>query len=190
MRRLIGVLALLGVLSLTAIAPEVEAQSYGPGLGPSTWYGPYAGPYGGIGASGPGSTGYGCGLGAYGFTAYGYGYASGLGPFSPTCGGWGAYPYLFPYFTGYPFSTGTSPLGGLSLAGMANWNPFGTPGCDALLTGGAFTGVPNAFFPGAAGQFNIGNNLNVLNVTSPGLAPFNNFGTFAAQGLSGCLAIR
>jgi hypothetical protein len=190
MRRLIGALVLLGVLSLTALVPSAAAQSYGPGLGPLTWYGPYASPNGGIGASGPGSTGYGCGLGAYGFLNYGYGQAWGLGPSTPQCGGWGAYPYLFPYFTGYPFSTGTSPLGALSLSSLANYNAFGVPGCDAFLNGGQFAGQPNVFFPGAAGQFGIGNNVNVINLLSPALAPYNNFGTFSAQGLTGCLALR
>src|SRR3712207_6838451 len=58
MRRLIGALALGILIALGVAVPQASAQSYGPGLDAgSSWYGPYASP---IGASGFGSTGYGC----------------------------------------------------------------------------------------------------------------------------------
>jgi hypothetical protein len=191
MWRSIGALVFAGVLSVAAVVPEAAAQSYGPGLGPLTWYGPFAGPYGGLGATGFGSTGWGCGLGAYGFAAYGYGVVLGLGPGLPYCGGFGNYPYLYPYFTGYPFVNGVGLMGGLALAGMANPSPFFGVGCDALLLGSVFGGQPtNMFFPGAAGQFALGNNLNLLNLTAPGLSVLTNVGTLGTQGLTGCISLR
>ena len=196
MRRLIGVLALAGGLLLAAGVPTAAAQSYGPGLGPNTWYGPFAvpgtGPYGGIGATGFGSTGFGCGQGAYGFSNYGYGIGLGIGsPLLPTCGGYGNWPYLYPFYTGYPYASGTSPLGAIALASMANTNAFLGGGCDALALGSAFAGQPtNVLAPGAAGQFALGNNLNLLNFGNPGLSTFNQFGTFGSQNLFGCVQLR
>lgn len=189
MRRLIGALALGALLALCAAVPHAAAQSYGPGLDGSTWYGPYASP---IGATGFGSTGYGCGLGAYGFSQYGYGTMIGVGPGLPYCGGFGNYPYMYPFYTGYPFTNGLGAAGGLAVSSILNPNPFfGTTGCDALALGGQFPGQPtNVFFPGAAGQFAVGNNVNLLNLTSPALGPFTNFGTLGAQRLAGCVALR
>jgi hypothetical protein len=181
---------MLGTLIALCVAvPQASAQSYGPGLDASTWYGPYASP---IGASGFGSTGYGCGLGAYAFTAFGSGTGIGLGPGAPYCGGFGNYPYLYPFFTGYPYSNAVGAGGALALSAIANPNPFyGTTGCDALALGGRFAGQPNnVYFPGAAGQYAIGNNVSLLNLTSPALGLFTNFGTLAAQNLQGCVALR
>jgi hypothetical protein len=190
MRRLSGALA-LGVLLAASLvlAPAAAAQSYGPGLDWSTWYGPYASP---IGATGFGSTGYGCGLGAYGFSAYGYGTMIGVGPGLPYCGGFGNYPYFYPFFVGYPFANAVGAGGALALARIGNPNPFyGTTGCDALALGGLFAGQPTGvYFPGAAGQFAIGNNVTLFNLTSPVLGLFTNFGTLGGQNLFGCVALR
>jgi|tagenome__1003787_1003787.scaffolds.fasta_scaffold20931185_1 hypothetical protein len=193
MRRLIWALALLGVLTLTAGASGAAAQTYGPGLNGNTWYGGYtSGPYGGVGASGYGSTGYGCGQGAYGFTQYGYGLAYALGPGMPQCGGFGSYPYLYPYTVGYPYANGVGAAGAIALSGMGNNNPFfGTTGCDGFALG---TNVsPGAFFgplPGPSQQFNALNNVNIFNVTNPALGAVNNFQTFGTTGLTGCVALR
>ena len=189
MRRLIGALMLGGLLALGAMVPQAAAQNYGAGYNSDTWYGPYASP---IGASGFGSTGYGCGLGAYGFTAHGHGTVIGLGPNMPYCGGFGNYPYLYPYYTGYPFSNAVGAAGSLALNPILNPNPFyGTTGCDAFGLGGSFTGQPNnVYFPGAAGQYRVGANVNVLNLTSPGLGLFTNWGTLGAQGFQGCIGLR
>ena len=191
MRRLVGALALVAALSLSAAVPGASAQNYGPGLGPGTWYGPLAGPYGSLGASGFGATGWGCGLGAYGFLNYGYGTAFGLGPGLPTCGGFGNWPYLYPFYTGYPYANGVGAAGSLALAGMANPNPFfGTTGCDGILLGGQFTGQPTSPLALASGQFSLGNNVNVLNLTNPALSTLQNFGTLGTQGLAGCAILR
>jgi hypothetical protein len=149
------------------------------------------GPYGGIGATGFGSTGYGCGQGAYAFANYGYGQALGLGPQMPTCGGFGNYPYLYPYYVGYPYATGTTPLGALSLSGLLNNNPlFGTTGCDVIFQGSNFLGQPTTPIGGAAGQFALGNNQNILNLTNPALSTLSNFGTLGSGGLTGCSPFR
>ncbi len=196
MRRLIGVLVLAGGLFFAGTVPNAAAQSYGPGLGPLTWYGPFAagplsGPYGGIGATGFGSTGFGCGQGAYGFSNYGYGVGLGLGPMMPTCGGFGNWPYLYPYTTGYPYASGTTPFGALALSGLGNsMNPFFTGTCDGLLTGSTLAGQPNTLFAGAAGQFSLGNNLNLLNLSSPVLNTFSQFGTLGGQNVFGCVGLR
>ena len=196
MRRLIGVLALAGGLLLAGAVPNAAAQSYGPGLGYNSWYGPFAagplsGPYGGIGASGYGSSGYGCGQGAYGFSNYGYGIGFGLGPLMPTCGGFGNWPYLYPFYTGYPYSNGVGAAGSIALAGMANPNPFFASGCDGVLLGSAFSGQPTVFGgAGATGQFALGNNLNLLNIANPALATFQQFGTLGAQNVFGCVQLR
>jgi hypothetical protein len=208
MRRLIGVLILLGALSLAVAVPSAAAQSYyggGGGYGSSGsagdwgswWYGPFAfpghlnGPYGSIGATGFGSTGYGCGQGAYGFSNYGHGTAFGLGPGQPTCGGFGNWPYLYPYYTGYPYSNGAGPLAGFALAGLSNNNPFLAGQCTGLAIGSNFLGQSNALYPGAAGQYNIGANVNVLNLANPAFATLQNYGTFAQNtNLQGCVAYR
>ena len=192
MRQLILALALTSAFSLTAAVPDAAAQSYGPGLWPGTWYGPYAGPYAGFGATGFGATGYGCGQGAYAFANYGFGTVQGLGPGMPTCGGFGNYPYLYPFYTGYPFANGAGAMGSLALSGLLNPNPFfGTTGCDGLLLGSAFAGQASpAAFPGAAGQYTIGNNLNLLNLANPALATLSNFGTLGTQNLFGCVNLR
>jgi hypothetical protein len=196
MRRLIGILALAGALLVAVGVPAAAAQSYGPGLGPNTWYGPFAapgsGPYGGIGATGIGATGFGCGQGAYGFSNYGYGVGLGIGsPLQPTCGGFGNWPNLYPFYTGYPYASGTSPLGAIALGSMANTNAFLGGGCDALALGSAFAGQPtNVLAPGASGQFAIGNNINLLNFANPGLSAFNQFGTFGTQNFAGCISLR
>ena len=193
MRRLIGALALVGVLILTVGVPGAAAQSYGPGLGPQTWYGPFAGPYGGfLGASGYGATGYGCGQGAYGFASYGYGLAFGLGPGMPTCGGFGNYPYLFPYTVGYPYANGVGPAGALALSTLGNTSPFAVAtGCDAVALGSQVP--PWAVFSplgAAAGQFSALNNTNLLNLTNPALASVTTFGTLGTTGFTGCVALR
>jgi len=141
MRRLIGALMLGTLIALGVAVPQASAQGYGAGLDAgSSWYGPYASP---IGASGFGSTGYGCGMGAYGFTQYGHGTVLGLGPGMPHCGGFGNYPYLYPYYTGYPFANASGGAGTLPLSGILNPNPFfGTSGCDGLSLGGQFAGQP------------------------------------------------
>jgi hypothetical protein len=195
MRRLIGVLALAGGLLVAAGVPTAAAQSYGPGLGPNTWYGPFAspgsGPYGGIGATGIGSTGFGCGQGAYGFSNYGYGIGLGLGTMMPTCGGFGNWPYLTPFYTGYPYTSGTSPLGAIALGSMANTNAFLGGSCDALGLGSSFFGQPTNVLAGsAAGQFALGANQSFLNFGNPGLTGFNQFGTFSSPNLFGCIGLR
>lgn len=196
MGRLISALVLVGALSLAVAVPSAAAQSYGPGLWAGTWYGPFLGPgllngpYGSLAASGFGATGFGCGMGAYGFSNYGYGQGLGLGLMMPTCGGFGAYPYLYPYYTGYPFSNAVGALGGLALAGIGNPNPFFLGTCDALAIGGNFTGFPPFLFPGAAGQYNLAQNVTLLNLSNPSLSTLSNFGTFGAQGLTGCVALR
>jgi hypothetical protein len=193
MRRLIGALALIGVLTLTFGVTGAAAQTYGPGYGANTWYGPYvSGPYGGIGATGPGATGYGCGQGAYAFTAYGYGLAFGLGPGMPQCGGFGSYPYLYPYTVGYPYANAVGAGGSLALGGLLNPNPFyGTTGCDGIGLGGVTPS--NAIlgpFGGAAGQFAPLANTNIFNLSAPGLGALTNFGTLGTIGLNGCVALR
>jgi len=189
-------LVLASGLFVAAGVPTAAAQYYGPGLGANTWYGPYAapgsGPYGGIGATGIGSTGFGCGQGAYGFSNYGYGVGLGIGsPLMPTCGGFGNWPYLTPFYTGYPYTSGTTPLGAMALSSMANTNAFLGGSCDALSLGSSFAGQPtNVLTGGASGQFALGNNLNLLNMGSPGVSAFNQFGTFGTQNLFGCVAFR
>src|SRR5688572_2121890 len=198
MRRLIGVLLLLGALSLTMPVSSAAAQSgYGAGDWGSWWYGPFAypghlsGPYGSIGATGFGSTGFGCGQGAYGFSNYGHGTMIGAAPLEPTCGGFGNYPYLYPYYTGYPYSNGMGPMGGLALASMGNPNPFvQTVSCNALLLGSSNPATTSLPFPGAAGQFSIGANQNVLNLANPAFSTLQQFGTFTNSNLFGCAQLR
>ncbi|HEY7063268.1 MAG TPA: hypothetical protein VII06_17455 [Chloroflexota bacterium] len=192
MRRLIGVLALAGGLLVAAGVPNAAAQYYGPGLGSNTWYGPFvlqgSGPYGGIGATGFGSQGYGCGQGAYGFSNYGYGLGWGIGnPMLPTCGGFGNWPYLYPFTTGYPYTSGTTPLGAMALGTMANTTALFGSSCGGLLTGSSFPGQSNVFSPGANGQFTLGNNANLLNISNPGLATQLQVGTFGSQNVFGCV---
>jgi|SRR5712692_580041 len=190
MQRLIGALALAGVLALTAIVPSAGAQSFGPTVDPSTWYGPFAGPYGSIGATGFGSTGFGCGQGSLGFAAYGYGQYWG-GPGYPACGGFGAYPYLYPYYVGYPYTSGTTPQGAIALSTLANPNPFQSGACNGFAVGGNFgTLGQSALFGGPAGSYSVGNNFNLLNLTNPVLSTVQNFGTFGTPGFSGCVSIR
>ncbi len=189
MRRLIGALALMGALILTTGVPGAAAQT----INPLQWYGPYInGPYGGLGATGYGATGYGCGQGAYGFTQYGYGVAFALGPGMPTCGGFGSYPYLYPYTVGYPYANGVGAAGAIALAGMANPSPFfGTTGCDGLALGGNVpAGAIASPLGAAAGQFAPLNNVNIFNLTNPALGAVNNFATLGTIGLTGCVALR
>ncbi len=197
MRRLIGVLILLGALSLAVAVPSAAAQSYAsPGDWGSWWYGPFAlpghlsGPYGSIGATGFGATGFGCGQGAYGFSNYGHGTMLGVGPLLPTCGGFGNYPYYYPFYTGYPYSNAAGPLAGFALAGLGNPSPFLQGQCDGLLLGSSFPGQSNQLFPGAAGQFSLGSNVNLLNLTNPAFSTLQNFGTFAPQNVFGCAGLR
>ncbi len=188
MRRLIGALALMGAVILTMGVPGAAAQT----VSPQQWYGPYInGPYGGLGATGYGATGYGCGQGAYGFTQYGYGLAFALGPGMPTCGGFGSYPYLYPYTVGYPYANGVGAAGALALAGMANPSPFFGTGCDGFALGSTIS--PGAFFNpfgSAAGQFAPLNNVNIFNVSNPALASLSNFATLGTTGLTGCVGLR
>ena len=198
MRRLIGVLVLLGALSLAIPVSSAAAQSSsGVGDWGSWWYGPFAfpghlgGPYGSIGATGFGATGFGCGQGAYGFSNYGNGTMLGVGPLLPTCGGFGNYPYLYPYYTGYPYSNAAGPLGGFALSSMGNPNPFlQSVSCNGLLLGSSFPTQSSLLFPGAAGQFGISANQNVLNLANPAFPTLSQFGTFTQSNLFGCAQLR
>lgn len=191
MRRLIGALALLGVLTLAVAVPSASAQSFGPTVDPATWYGPLVGPYGGIGASGFGSTGYGCGMGgSAGFSNYGYGTVYG-GPLYPQCGGFGAYPYMYPYYVGYPYASGVGAVGAIQLTTVGNPNPFNAAPCNAFALGSNFPGVPaNYTFGGPAYQWSLTNNATLLNLTNPALSTLQNVGTLGTTNLAGCVALR
>jgi len=130
MRRLIGALALLGILTLTIGASGAAAQTYGPGLNGTLVRSVHQRAV---------RRHWGIRLrrdrlrlwpGRLRFTQYGYA-SLWAWPRNAQCGGFGSYPYLYPYTVGYPYANGVGAAGAIALSGMANPNPFfGTTGCD------------------------------------------------------------
>jgi hypothetical protein len=140
MKRLLGALALGGLMALSTAVPGVSAQNYGTPYGyPTTGYGAA-----GYGAAGYGAAGY--GMAGYGtpqaYTSMGVPYLGSTygSPYGATgAAAWGPYPSSYGYLGGYgPPNTGYSLGGAYSYTG--GYPYYGTGGYPYL---GAYGGYPN-----------------------------------------------